>query len=155
CEIDPVLPLVPHDRADVFRDRVLRQRVALQHALAVRANRVLLVLQIGAHHLHLLLGQLHGLRRRAGHPAEIIADMIDVFRDLQRVAQLKAACFSSSAAMAMHYAPLSTREYTTCTIMAWSSRAGSSLSRSKSTSRVIGAVLGSVTVGVIGVSPWI
>ena len=89
CDPDKLgmqLLFLPEDLADVFRDCVLAERLALAYAIAVRANGVVLVLQIRAQHLFGLVRQLHGQRRRGRHPAQIV----DVFGDRQRVAQLVA-----------------------------------------------------------------
>jgi hypothetical protein len=53
------LVLLPHNPAEVVGDRILAERLALAHALAVSAHGVVLVLQAGAQHLL-------GLRRQLG-----------------------------------------------------------------------------------------
>src|SRR5579872_4536691 len=60
-EIDQVLLLLPEDLANVLGDRVLAERFTLFHALAIRADRVALVLEVGPQHRFGLLGLLHWL----------------------------------------------------------------------------------------------
>src|SRR5258706_10268188 len=85
-EIDQMLLLLAEDLANVFRDRILAERLAFAHTLAIRADRVTLVLQIGAQHLLGLFRLLDGFRRRSRHAAEIV----DVLRDDECVAKLLA-----------------------------------------------------------------
>ena len=78
-----MLLLLPEDLADVLGDRVLAERLAFPHAHAVIPHRLVLVIEIGAQHGLVLLDELHRLRRRGGHPSEVV----DVLRDGQRVLQ--------------------------------------------------------------------
>src|SRR5256885_1348620 len=64
----------------------IAERLALPHALAVRADRVVLVLQIGAQHLLGLLRELHRERRRRRHAAQVV----DVLRHDERMLQFLA-----------------------------------------------------------------
>ena len=50
-QVELMLLLLPQNLADVLGDGVLLERLAFLDALAVGANRIVLVLQIGAQHL--------------------------------------------------------------------------------------------------------
>jgi len=79
-----VVLLVEQDLPDMLGDGEFAERFALTDPLAVIADRVGLVLEIGAQHLLGLGGDLDRLRHHRRHRAEIV----DLARDGQRVAQL-------------------------------------------------------------------
>src|SRR5256885_1027991 len=71
-KIHEMLLLLPQDFADVFGDRILAERFALHDAIAVGANGVALVGQIGAEHLLGLLRLLYWFRCGSRHASEIV-----------------------------------------------------------------------------------
>src|SRR5262245_24439516 len=62
-QVDLMLLLVDQDLADVFGHRELPERLALADALAVVADRLVLVLEVESEHVLGLLRRLHRLRR--------------------------------------------------------------------------------------------
>ena len=85
-QVDLVLLLLDQDLADVLGHGVLAQRLALADALAVVADRLVLVLEVEPEHLLGLLRRLHRLGRDRRHPAEVV----DLLGDDQGVLQLLA-----------------------------------------------------------------
>ena len=78
-----MLLLLSQDLTQVFGDRDFVERFGLAQALAVLTDRLILVVEIGAQHHLGLVRELDRLRRRRRHAAEVV----DVFRDGQRVLQ--------------------------------------------------------------------
>ena len=76
--------LVHENLADLFGHRVLSQLFALANAVAIIADRIILVLQIETEQLTRIFRSLHGLRIYGGHCAQII----DLPGNDQRVLQL-------------------------------------------------------------------
>src|SRR5512135_570664 len=71
-QVDLVLLLVDQDRADVLGHGVLAERLALADALAVVADRLVLVIEVEAEHVLGLFRLLDRLGRDAWHPAQVV-----------------------------------------------------------------------------------
>src|SRR5262245_5467181 len=70
-EVDEVFLFLSEDFADVFRNGVFAERLALPDAFAIGTNGVALVLQVRTQHFFRLLRLLDRLRRSGRHAAQI------------------------------------------------------------------------------------
>ena len=90
-----MLLLLPQDLANVFGECVLLQRLALNHTLAVRTNRLGLVVEVRTQHLPRIVGLLDGQRMGGRRPAEVV----DLLGDCQRVLQFLARMYFQAIAV--------------------------------------------------------